>query len=261
MKRVTTNKLASIEQIAQLLKVDIFQVEEFVRKHSLPRERKNQFDLSRVIHWKIEYDRRQLEAAQRQRYEWTAPELADLFGVNIRTIDKAAKESGMPRKGRGIFDVRDAIKWRLNQYKKQIEILQAGGEDALQSKRRTASYVAEIKRMDMAERMGQIIAIEELTPVLQDAITLLVQKSEVLPDRAAVAVARLETYEERKAAIKKIKDEVFDDLSTVPDTLRRLAESHRKAHAGVGPVEAAPADDRKRTRKRQKVDKRVKRSK
>ena len=253
---------ATIEIISGLIKETPSRIEELVKKYGLPRERNKQFDINRVIHWLIDYYKNLLFQERENREIRTVGEIADLLRRDERWINKLAKEKGLPRLARGRYELKSVVRWYLQDMERELEIAKAGGEDALMAKSRLLKAQANMKEMEVAEKRAEIINIIDVVTIIEEALNTTRQRAEVLPDRGAKLVEGIETYEERKTILKSLKDEVFDNLSTVPDSLQDLAQirAHRLAES-VEDTEAAAVNDSQPARKRKAVVKRHKRRK
>lgn len=238
---------ANADQISLLIREPIDRLDELVRKRGLPRRGRSRYDLVEVVHWLVDRHRRELELEKFRRNRRTLEEIADLFLVEPRWINRLAKDRGLPREGRGQYDLIKVVRWYVAFLNRQVDELRAGGEDGLQAKARFLKSQANMKEMDEAARRGETVNIMEVASIVEEALSILRTRLLSLHKRVAPLLDGSETIGEREDVIKGIVYESLTELATVPDSIRSLtAFRHGHARAGISPAAPAAKAHRKR---------------
>lgn len=240
-------KYANPDQISLLLREPIDRLDELVRKERMPRRGRSRYDVVQVVHWLIDRQRRELEAEKMRRNRRSLEEISDLFLLEPRWINRLAKEHGLPREGRGQYDLIKVVRWYVSYLKRQIDEIRAGGEDGLQAKARLIKSQANIKEMEEAKLRKQVINVADAASIVEEALSILRTRLLTLHKRAAPQLDGLETIGEREEVIKGIIYESLTDLSNIPDSIRHVAVlSHGRAAESVQDAAPAAAADHKR---------------
>jgi len=244
---IDEKKYANADQISLLIREPIDRLDELVRKHGLPRRGRSRYDLVQVVHWLIDRQRRELEAEKIRRNRRSLEEISDLFLLEPRWINRLAKDQGLPREGRGQYDLIKVVRWYVSYLKRQIDEIRAGGEDGLQAKARLVKSQANIKEMEEATLRKQVINVSDAGSIVEEGLGILRTRLLTLHKRVAPLLDGLETIGEREEVIKTIVHESLTDLSHIPDTIRNLAVlSHGRAAESVQDAPAAAKADHKR---------------
>lgn len=253
-------KLATHNEIARLIQETPDRTEQLVKKLGMPRERGRKYNVSRVVHWVIDWYRQRIAHEKANRYVWELNELADLFHREPRSINKMAKDRGLPRAGRGKYEIKPVVRWFIDDLERQLDIAKAGGEDAAAAKARLIRSQADQKEIEVAKLRGEAVNIDDFTRVVTDGLSITRQQMLGLKKRLAPALEGLETVAEREAIIDTYIHELLTDLATVPDRIQRLAEVAKASAAeSVGDLDAAGKAHRRRARRRASRAKRRKR--
>jgi|GEM_PF-6708028 len=196
-------------------------------------------------------------AAQSNKKKFaTAQQMALVFGIEPRTLVKWVTEFGMPREGRGEYDIVACVQWREQYNQKQIALLRAGGEDGLKAKSVYTISAARLKQYDLAERSGKLVQIDAVLPVFQKLWGIMTQRRKMFAKRTAPQLEGKETYGERELILTNSINELFSDIySTGITELSRLGKLHHADEGIVRDNTAAPGKNRKRVGKRKPVAK------
>ncbi|WOJ90457.1 hypothetical protein RZS28_03945 [Methylocapsa polymorpha] len=103
---------------------------------------------------------------------------------------------------------------------------------------RRMSYQAELSRLDLEERLGKLIAVEDVSAAMSECAEAIVRGLEQLPSRAdeiAAAVGR----EGPHGARTLMKSMVLDVRKALEREMRRIFEESVAAHAGAEKEAAA----------------------
>lgn len=241
-------KYATPEQIAQLIHEPIHKLDELVRKYGMPRAGYNKFDSFKVVRWKFDWLQHQLEEEKARRNIRSLGEIADLFGkVQQRTINLLVKNEGLPRKERGEYDLAEVIPWYMKRYEHQLKEAKAGGEDGVQAKARLIKAQADLKQIALAKVRAEVINVQDAIIAFENVLSILRQRANVFPKRAAPQLEGLETNGEREAMLKDLINELLTELADIPNTLIGMAELTRQGLAeGIQAAQAPAKAHRKR---------------
>lgn len=246
------SQLASHDQICMLLRKTGAQVDEAVKKSGLPREKgkAKQYNLQRVIHWLIDQHKKDIEDADRKRIEWPVGDIAAAMHRDVRTINILAKDKGLPRVRRGVYNIIDVFRFIIKDLEYKLNELKAGGIAGINQKVRLNSVLAETKELQLAKLRRSLVDLDEIMPIISTALNDLRQKSIPFAQTISPQLEGL-GLNERSELIRDLLNELFEELSRIPDTLRRLVaiDEHRTAE-GVQRSETAAKDESKRSRKR-----------
>jgi hypothetical protein len=185
---------------------------------------------------------------------------AVIFGVEPRTVTKWSNEYGMPKVGRGKYNLIEVVQWRCNYLEKKIRELEMGGPDAVNQKARLNRIIAETKELQLAKLRGTLVDLNEIMPIITHGLNDIRQTSTTFAQKISPQLEGMD-LSERSEFIKDSINELFKELTNIPDALRRsvsVAESS-PAESVLG-LKAASKDDDQRTRGSKKDTKRRKRS-
>lgn len=133
--------------------------------------------------------------------EW----LAEVFGVTSRTIWNWA-EQGDFQVGKNQFDVAGCIDWALHKNDLRRAKLEAEIKDI--------EYRAELKRIDIEERLGRLIPVEDANDYLLTLATLVKGRLEAIPSQLAIALAGATSPEEIEEILSLRVADVLSELQT-----------------------------------------------
>lgn len=222
----------SSEQIAILLKVSQDELPVLERKHGLPRMKSNKYDLLRVVHWYIDRSTRLLAEEKAKRNIRNLPDVAYMLKVDPRTINKLAKERGLPRDSHGIYDIVRVVQWLVDDYERQLKDVRHGAETEGQARKRLFSINADLKQIELSAKRGQVANIEDVRELLTTVLKALRDKILALPKRAAPQIVALETIAEIELLLESIVHESLDGLVELPQGLTRLRKLAAERYSG-----------------------------
>lgn len=236
MSNEDEKKYATQEQIAYLFMRTMADVEIFVRKEGLPyirrSQRQYQFDLGQAIHWLIERDRRLLEEVKAKYNIRSLNEIALLFKKEPRWINRLSKEKGLPKDARGAYDLIKVIHWLVDEHEKELKEARRGGETEGQARKRLYAAQASMKELELTRIHGKLIHIDDVLKILVVALKALRDKILSLPKRAAPQIIALQNIAEIEELLETLINELLDDLSTLPDKLKRAGKLFASNPAG-----------------------------
>jgi len=185
---------------------------------------------------------------------------AMLFGIEPRTITKWVNENGMPKEGRGQYNLMSIVQWRCSYLEKKIKVMENGGVDGMNQNTRLKKVSSEIKELQLAKLNRSLIDLEEIMPIIITALSNIRQTSIPFSQKVSPQLEGL-NLNERSELIRDQLNELFEELSHIPDTLRRIAavDQYRTSES-IQRSETAAKNEGKRTRRSVSHTKQGKRS-
>lgn len=209
-------KYATLQQVAALLKEPPERIPALVRKEGLPSAGRGKFDLTRVIHWHVDFTRRQLQELQARRDDRTLPEIAFLFRKDPRTVTKLAKVDGLPRDDRGIYNLQKVVPWMVEFWDKQIREARTGGESESQARKRLYTVNADIKQMELARLRKEVVTRTDVELSLGPLLKAIREKILGRSRKIAPQLQGL-TPVEVEALLLKYDTEALNELAAIPN--------------------------------------------
>lgn len=237
-------------QLAHILRRSTLEIERLVKKEGLPCKGRKKgvmsFDIAKVVHWLIARHHQKLEDEKGRRDQRTLHELAELFDVEPRTIDKEAKDRGLPKQGRGVFLLSKVIPWKLKDCEKRLKEAKAGGESAIQAKRRLTTLQADIKNIELARLNREVVNREDVVTIIMPLIKaarekLLPMGRKIAPQTPGLSVAEIE------AIIYNHITDALTELANIPKLIRSSAPAEgRDSSKDLQSISSSPKAKRKR---------------
>ncbi|MDC0003794.1 protein phosphatase CheZ [Porticoccaceae bacterium] len=147
--------------VARLIKVTPKELDKLVKDGVVPREGPNKFILAKVIHAYIDHLVGQLAQKDQNKDKFSQAELAEHLDISERRLRDLLREFGLDHKA----DSADSI--RLAYISKLREEAAGRSEKGLAAVReRETMASAQLKELDLAERLKLIINIPDIEPLL-----------------------------------------------------------------------------------------------
>ena len=170
-------------------------------------------------------------------------QIAMVFAVEPRTVTKWCNELGMPKSGRGQYNLVECVQWRCGYLEKKIKTLTEGGTEGMNQGTRLKKVNSEIKEYHLAKLRGELVALYEIMPVITEGLNRIRQRSQSFGQRTAPQLQGLEVTEMAETLQEHI-NELFADLANIPNALRRLEKFARyRTTEGVRDPETSAKDD------------------
>jgi phage terminase Nu1 subunit (DNA packaging protein) len=162
------------------------------------------------------------------------------YKVTDRWVNILAKKEGLPRLGRGQYDLVDCLKWYIARLSKQAEEAATGTGTALQNAElRIARAKAEILEERLAKQRGDAVGLDivqrAIEPAIQSARSILLG----LPKKVAREFSNKEIEGYLDGTVRKL----LIDLSEIPHELERLGQFESIAQEVLSNMDAAAQDD------------------
>jgi len=160
---------------------------------------------------------------------YSADQLAKLWNVTVRYINRLVKERGMPRTGRGKYDANECTHWYLDFIKK-------GADDEhrdlmRREELREARNENELHEINLAKKRGEVVRIDDVEYILTPAFSSIRSNFLGFKKRAVQETGN----KELEPLLDTIINDSLNELSNIPDLLRSLAPT---------PPSSAPANVR-----------------
>jgi hypothetical protein len=165
----------------------------------------------------------------------THHQIAIVFGIEPRTITKWVNELGMPRAGRGKYNLVACVQWRESYNQKKIEELRAGGKDGLSARKDYFIASAEMKRYQIAEKKKKLIKVSDARRIFEDLFTLIISRKKVYAKKTNPQLEGIQSPGERERILDDNVNELFRDI------YERGSAELRRLEKLSGPVEGEPA--------------------
>lgn len=227
-------KYSTLEQICALLREPPERVNLLIRKHGLPTLGRNRFDLMRVIHWREDQYKRQLELAREARDDRTLPEIAHLLKKEPRWVTELVKKEGLPRTNRGVYNLVDVVRWVVDRYEKQLKEVRTGGETESQARKRLWQIQADLKAEDLARRRGETILIDDVVKILSVPLKVTQTAIRSLAKRLTPIIVQITGHKDALEIEQLLEQHINHALTELADIPNRLAR------AGELPLPGAP---------------------
>lgn len=208
-------KYVTLDQVAALFKEPPEKISKLVRTSGLPTLGRGRFDLARVIHWREDYYRRQLVLARETRNDRDLVEIAHLLKKEPRWITKLAKDEGLPRSERGVYNLIKVIHWLIDRYERQVRDARIGGETESMARKRLWQAQANLKEIELAQQRKEVVNLEDVVRILQPMLKALREK---IYGRSRKIAPQLQgaTPTEIEAILLKYDTEALNELANIP---------------------------------------------
>lgn len=173
-------------------------------------------------------------------------QIAMVFAVEPRTITKWCNDLGMPKSGRGQYNLVECVQWRCGYLEKKIKTLTEGGTEGMNQGTRLKKVNSEIKEYHLAKLRGELVGLYEIMPVITEGLNRIRQRSQSFGQRTAPQLQGMEVTEMAETLQEHI-NELFTDLASIPNALRRMEKFARyRTPEGVRDPEASAKNDGER---------------
>jgi phage terminase Nu1 subunit (DNA packaging protein) len=139
----------------------------------------------------------------------TQEEVANLFGVNVRTVRRWA-DQGMPKTSKGHYNIAEIQEWRFCKGKgktKKLDPKEANWENIYRR------YKALLAELEWKERTKQLVPVAEVEKNNINKILAIKTRLLALPNTVAPQVVGLETKEIAEILRKRV-EEILDAFAT-----------------------------------------------
>lgn len=235
------SKGVPLARVAYLLDETHESIEKMVAKEGLKRISKDQYDVAKTIRWYVARQRKQLNEEKEARNDRTVGEVAEMFGVTVKWINRLVSEKGLPRKERGVYDLFQVIPWMVRDMKRQIEEAKAGDESMQDAVKREQMMKADILEIKLARQRSEVINVSDASNIMRDLVAQTKAAMMAQPRKLAPLLVMKESPNEVETILESEIHAVLSELSALPDTIRSLTELPAIDPDGLEDVPAAEA--------------------
>jgi terminase small subunit / prophage DNA-packing protein len=142
-------------------------------------------------------------------------EMAGILGISPTTLDRYVA-LGCPISSRGTvrreyrFNSAQVIAWRDERKAAALAAENPAAATVTDAKKRHAMAVAELVELKLAERRGQMIAIDDVLPAISEQLAAVRSRLLAMPGRLAQSVAAMS---DPLAVERAVNDEIISALS------------------------------------------------
>lgn len=152
--------------------------------------------------------------------------VAQALNITQRRVEQLAKE-GMPRSGRGRYDLGACLLWYVRYLQKALEARSprtntgANGGDAEfgDAKLRIASADAQLKELELARQRAEVVDVETAARLWDDSVTKMRARMVASINATAVRCVGLKTIAQAHAALRAMVNEALSEVEGVASAL------------------------------------------
>lgn len=180
-------------------------------------------------------------------------QVAQMFGVEPRTVTKFVNEFGMPRSLPGFYKRDEVVRWREKYLAGKLRTLQQGGMDGVSATTQLKQEKVLRERMKRLQEERQLVNIAEVMPVFTSLLSNMRTNASTMGQSCARQVVGLPINEAAQRIQREIND-LFTEFAGLHHSLERLGPSvpGGAAEVVVGAA-AAPGDVHKPARRGKKI--------
>lgn len=146
-------------------------------------------------------------------------ELSEIIGITVQQIIKLSKDGVFSRDNEKLYSLPGAVsEYVAYKVKSELRKKQGGDDvDINEANRRKAIAQATLLEMEVAEKEGKLISIEEIRKENEYILTSFRNKTLGVPSRISPALLGLETIAEIKSILDDAMYELLTELSQIED--------------------------------------------
>jgi hypothetical protein len=157
---------------------------------------------------------------------WASLEqIAQVLNLTPRYVNKLVKEQGMPRQGRGEYDLVMCVHWYIDFLKAQIVRSRSGDESESDARRRLLSANADIREAERARMHGELIPVKSAVEVIERGVHSFKTRMLALPTKAAGRVLGRTSLGEIKGILEDDVYQALRELENAKIEIRGIAET------------------------------------
>lgn len=158
----------------------------------------------------------------------TLEQIAHLLKLTPRMVNLHVKERGMPRVGRGEYDLVKCVHWYLDFKDRQIEAVRKGDETEQQARGRLTIASADLRELELSSARGEVIEVESIRLLWERIVVAFKTKMLSLPTKLPQRLIVCKEVNQIKELLDQEITEALNELSNTHidvSELRRLAKS------------------------------------
>lgn len=161
----------------------------------------------------------------------SSKDVAAALNVTVRRVEQLVHE-GMPRADRGKYDLGKCLLWYVRFLQRALEKRVAGREsspDLSAAKARLAVADADLREIELAEKRGRMVAVDDVAPLWEDAVTRMRSRLISSGRKNAPLLVGLKTNAQAEDAVIRIVYEGLAELVQLADDVEAEASEAQAA--------------------------------
>ena len=157
--------------------------------------------------------------------------VAQALNITSRRVEQLVKE-GMPRAGRGRYDLGACLLWYVRYLQKALEARSprtntgAGGDasDFGDAKLRSARADAHLKELELSRQRGEVVEVEAAARLWDEAVTGMRAKLVASINATAVRCVGLETIAQAHVVLRSMVNDALQEVELVARSIESGTE-------------------------------------
>ena len=176
---------------------------------------------------------------------WASLEqISTVLKLTPRMVNRHVRENGMPRIGRGEYDLIACVHWYLDFKDRQIEQARRGDETENQARTRLLRANANLRELELARLRGELITIADAVKTTAEVVSAARSRMLSVPVKAAPVVQGASSPGEAKEILETFVEEALHEIASLPNRLNGLGKlAGDRSPSSLGSGETAAETD------------------
>ena len=173
----------------------------------------------------------------------TIEQIATVLNLTPRMINRHVKEDGMPRVGRGEYDLVKCVHWYIDFLNQRVERAKHGGETEQEARGRLVIAQANMKEIDLARMKAEVITVDDTLREVEDVFRALRAHFLALPKLMTLDLSNLTDVKEIEQYLTNRIHDALSEAAALPERITRIAENQTIDQIEDAAAEAAAEVD------------------
>lgn len=143
-------------------------------------------------------------------------ELSSIIGITVQQIIKLEKEGVFNRNGEKFYTLPHAVnEYIAYKIKSELRKVKGDSEDINEAKRRKEIAQATLLELEVREKQGDLISIDEIRKENEYVLTAFKNKSLAIPSKIAPALIGIESIAEIQAILERAMYDLLRELANL----------------------------------------------
>lgn len=143
-------------------------------------------------------------------------ELSSIIGITVQQIIKLEKEGVFNRNGEKFYTLPHAVnEYIAYKIKSELRKVKGDSEDINEAKRRKEIAQATLLELEVREKQGDLISIDEIRKENEYVLTAFKNKSLAIPSKIAPALIGIESIAEIQAILERAMYDLLIELANL----------------------------------------------
>ena len=179
-------------------------------------------------------------------------QIATILNMTPQMVNRHVKLHGMPRVGRGEYDLVKCVHWYIDYLKQKIDEARKGGETEAQARQRLVIADANMKELSYARARGRVVELDIAKQLWARLVLAFKSKLLLMPSKLATLVMGRENPNEVREIIEREVTEALNELSQARIDTADLSRSRSFDEGSRGLRKPAAKARRKRVGRQRK---------